>query len=757
VSTTNEFRADARNAALPWTLALTAAVFATLLVGVEPVGGDPDRLYRPIKAELARTMQEGTGPYWSDRLGMGFPLAAESHAAAFYPPNQVLYRLLPVPVAYRVAMFAHELMLAWATFAYARCLGLSPPGSALAAVTFVLCGFQSIHSSHEVFYHAMPYLPLCLLLGERIMADGRGSWVAALAAAFGLQLTVGHFQIQSWTAGLVAAAALWRWLASPGKVGRLAAVLGGLAWGAAIAAVQLGPTSELTRFVGYDDRPALELAFYGLPPAHWAELVAPSWLRGIPGGPEARYWYALGTTGYEACFYIGTVPLLFAFIGLLSARSAAMRFWIAAASATFVLAILPGLWLQGYVWMTSIPGLGLFRAPGRYVALTSLGLALLAGRGFDRSVSRRVGGLGLGLGLAFAVAGFAWIAAWSFRPDHVRELGGDRLLIRLATAAGVWALAAILVAGWIRGRIPAAVLLLATAAELGALYYTSTTEWGRSIPIPAASPILTRLEQESDVGKVAGLLSDIPLRMGLSPLYPNTGFAPPPPHPSLAILARRDVPFRGFGDPLLQAFGATHGVWDGPVDSTIAETILATRDDALDRLVHKPPGAPEHAVWHLVRFKDPFPAARVVTRRPTYSDDENLLTYLSRDSVQYGVRDRPTSDDGPRATRAEVSSWDGRAATVEHDGACDLVINRTYYPGWTFRVDDGPERPVLRANRGIQAARLAGAGVHRVTFAYRPTNQSATAGLSVAATLAVVATLILGLRRSAARQKHARD
>ena len=73
-------------------LALVGAVLGGLLVGYEPVGGDPDRLYRPLKSELARAVREGRLPFWSSRFGLGIPLIAESHVAAFYPPNLVLYR-----------------------------------------------------------------------------------------------------------------------------------------------------------------------------------------------------------------------------------------------------------------------------------------------------------------------------------------------------------------------------------------------------------------------------------------------------------------------------------------------------------------------------------------------------------------------------------------------------------------------------------------------------------------------------------------
>jgi hypothetical protein len=89
-----------------------------------------------------------------------------------------------------------------------------------------------------------------------------------------------------------------------------------------------------------------------------------------------------------------------------------------------------------------------------------------------------------------------------------------------------------------------------------------------------------------------------------------------------------------------------------------------------------------------------------------------------------------------------VRSWDGRAAVVEHDGSCVLVLRRTYYPGWSYRVDGGPEHPVLKVDGGLHGIPLAGSGTHRVEVRYRPTGLRRAATISLAALGAAVVVLV---------------
>src|SRR5262249_49171806 len=219
----------------------------------------------------------------------------------------------------RLSMWLHYLALAATTYFYARCLEIPPWGAAMSAMAFTFCGFQAIHSSHEPFYSLMPYLPLALGIAERFMATGRLAWLAALPAVLGLQWTLGHFQIQTWTGGLVILIGLWRAAVDRRPWRRSIALILAVPWGAALAAVQLGPSWQFAELVGQTRRAVAELLFYSYPPAHWFEPALPRLVRELRLGPEDPYWFpGQQTTGFEAALYVGTVPLILAFVAIVA-------------------------------------------------------------------------------------------------------------------------------------------------------------------------------------------------------------------------------------------------------------------------------------------------------------------------------------------------------------------------------------------------------------------------------------------------------
>jgi hypothetical protein len=733
---------------------VVGVLLCPLLLAWEPVGGDPDLLYRPIKDELGRALGRGTLPFWSDHFGLGVPLVAESHVAAFYPPNWVLYRVCGVATAYRLSMWLHFVALAAATYGYSRCLGISQVGSAATAIGFSLCGFQAAHACHEPFYHIVAYLPLCLLLSDRFIKTGGIGWLAGLALAFGLQLTLGHFQIQMWTAALVLCTGGWTVLRDGRPATRLLALAAGLSWGAGIALVQLRLTWELTRVSGFERAPQF-LSTNLFPPSLLGQWALPAMYLGGPHLGADRFWAVLWTTPTEACAYIGVVPLILACVGLFAHQSnRALSLWPWLALLALAFASMAWWWNEGYNLLMRLPGLGWFRAPARYTLITSLGLLLLAGRGLDRSIPplQFWGGIALAVGLGAAAA--AWTAL-PFAPALQASQAGSTLAARVIATGLAWSLGLAAIVAWQMGRAGIWAPLLVQTAELCGLFYVGPVSWGKSVEVPAQSPVLRRLAGEPDVGLVAGRAFNLPVRAGLAPAFPLMGITPPPPNYLLepackppGRTSRADLRWQ-------RRFGVSHGIWAEGDDVRGTRVLAELTDGALDRLLPESTSAPPGGRWKLVRYSNPFPAARVVMRASKARLGWGMV-YATLSEVDHSdhawflPEDFPGPFPDPVATSARVVSWDGRTGVVEHDGSCLLIVRKTHYPGWYYRVNDGPFRPVLKVDGGLLGVLLVGKGKSEVALRYRPTGlaQSATVSLACLASALVVLAAALRLWRS---------
>jgi hypothetical protein len=263
-----------------------------------------------------------------------------------------------------------------------------------------------------------------------------------------------------------------------------------------------------------------------------------------------------------------------------------------------------------------------------------------------------------------------------------------------------------------------------------------TTRWGWSVPLPASSPALERLASERGVGRVGGALDNLPLRAGLTTATPYTGFPLPSPDPLLKTADDR----RAIDDPdarrWLRRFGVTHVVWDTPIAARAGAVIFRGADPALDVLAYHEPSLPKHREWRVVRLKNVFPHARVALRAVEAADRADLVDSLThrdaQDEAWFLPGEVPVESGSARAKSARVLRWDGLSGEVEHDGACDLILTRVNYPGWLAMVDDGPERPPGKADGGLIAVRLGGAGVSRVALRYSQNGFGVAAVVSVA-------------------------
>src|SRR5262249_60235651 len=107
---------------------------------------------------------------------------------------------------------------------------------------------------------------------------------------------------------------------------------------------------------GQTHRPVSARLFYSFPPRHWFEPALPRLVRELRLGPEDPYWFGQQTTGFEAALYLGTIPLILAWIGGL-ARPArgAMLPWRILVPVGFAIATMPRWGPPGYLDRLAVP------------------------------------------------------------------------------------------------------------------------------------------------------------------------------------------------------------------------------------------------------------------------------------------------------------------------------------------------------------------------------------------------------------------
>lgn len=384
---------------LQWVLAaivggiLSYAVWGDLLTGSGLIGGDIYAYFLPQKLILADAFANGELPLWHRLTGLGYPLLAESQAGVFYPPNQILYRILDVEQAFHWFIVAHYALAFLFSWRFARCQHLSNSSSLLAALIFVY-GWFPARISHEWSIVAGLWFPLCLWITDGLLRRPSGWRFFFLAVCVAMHLLAGHFTLAFVSQLTIVGYAFLHLVRREGRpalpaVRILFPVLAVFA-GLVCAAVQLVPTYELKlASQRHGESQKFDPAFGHLPPLYLTQLVA-SWtywhtpeviqsseFRTTPGAVQAD------TNHVEAHFYWGLLPFVLVVVSCM--RPVRKKFPPGVHTVWFVLSLLSVVYATGWLMPLArhLPGFGFFNGPGRYTMVAALGGGIMAGLALD--------------------------------------------------------------------------------------------------------------------------------------------------------------------------------------------------------------------------------------------------------------------------------------------------------------------------------------------------------------------------------------
>jgi len=416
--------------------ALTLIFFwKIILTNLILVGVDVFLYFYPYKAYATDALLSGRLPLWNPHIFMGVPFLANSQVGLLYPPNWLfLWASPPKQVAYSIGL--HIFIAGVGAFLFARKrLNLPPMAALVGGMVFAFSGFLGGQVEHLNQLQVSAWLPWLFWAfdginfgtqrTQRLHRDAPSfaqklrvlsvnsvnlcvndftharRAIAALGVVIALMLLAGHTQsayISLFGLGLYGVfRRLWGWIPLaewraaltprsdrfvlkllPPLLRDFLPLIAAIVLAVLIAAAQLIPTAELTRFsIRSGGLTFNEVVSFSVNPLKLPYTLFP------PFGVDLEA--KLGQAFSEFVAYVGLVPLILIALAVLNKTARK-----SAAVGALILTGLSGLFLSFgvfvfpvyYALFKLVPGFNLFRVPARWLLLYTFAAAMLAAIGF---------------------------------------------------------------------------------------------------------------------------------------------------------------------------------------------------------------------------------------------------------------------------------------------------------------------------------------------------------------------------------------
>ena len=691
----------------------------------------------PFRHFFAQTLKEGSLALWNPALNCGFPLFAEGQAGLLYPFNLLTYLALTTHAALNANILFHFWLAGTGTYLFLRSIGAGRSAGLTAGLAYACSGFLVVRAMSPNYVDASAWMPFLFLLVELTLKERRLVYLPLAGGVVGLQLLAGHPQASAY--GLLAGMGygLVRGIAQ-GEGWKFAAwiLLGVPLMGAGLAAAQLLPTAELVQVSARGGGLRWEqFVSMSLPPERLVTLLLPNFFGNSGTG---SYWGREAGFFIQLCAFGGVVPLFLGMVALWERRDLYTGFFGGLCGIALVLSL--GKFTVLFDLLYQVPGLNFFRIPTRFLLWFAFGLAVLAGLGLERVVSRsrEESPRGWWWGAAGALmlaGGMIWLnrqilfggmfleGRWGTElRQYASELRFDTMrMILLAVIGGCllslrgrrWQK----IAGWI---IPLIVFCELFSFGRGfnglveAEVYLDKPAAARAITADAGEGrrhrprILSAISEENaPYDWHGGWMLDQnsyrkypqTLRMYTGGLY---GLENALPGWSPLHLRRHWEFMRGY-----MAFADLAGI----------EYVITYKPSSVPRL--EPVFAGEVRVY---RNTGALPRAYLVGDYRVIKGSRERLHYLKGRGFdprhQVVLEEEPEGGSGGAGGKVEIERYAVEEVEVGlegHKGGI-LVLSDTFYPGWRAYVD-GQERPIMRANHVFRGVAVP-AGARSVLFRY---------------------------------------
>lgn len=336
-------------------------------------------------------------PLWNPYTSGGMAFLGNLQSAVFYPLNAV-FLIVPVHFGFGISALLHVALFGLFTYLLLRQWQVSKFGAFCGAATLMLSGFTVCRIEYPTILGAAVWLPLQLLLVDRIRYGCRRSMLA-FPLAVAVQLFAGHLQIAMMSLTVVFAYSLFiaptcnacdgeaKGQARDGSCvadsaagkhrGTLPAVAFGILVGTLLSLPQLLPTLDCLRHSTRSDTTFRFASVYSLPPWQLLTFLFPNAF----GNPTHSFFWG-DANFWELTVYTGLLGWLAVPIAV-AHRQRTARFFLGVCVLSLLLAFGKFTPIYGalYRWL---PGFQSFKGPGRFLYLYAFSISLLAGFGYHR-------------------------------------------------------------------------------------------------------------------------------------------------------------------------------------------------------------------------------------------------------------------------------------------------------------------------------------------------------------------------------------
>ncbi len=336
---------------------------------------------------MKTSLWNGELPFWNGFVFSGAPLLAGLEPPLFYPLSWMFF-LLPFQLALGLNLCLHHLIAGLGVYLLGREYRWSSLACMVAGLCFSFGGIMISMNNFHPLQNTVAWIPVLLWLAHRICERSDRRALLGFSLAYGLQIVSGHLEIVYFTSLLLLSYACL-FLRVEGGIRRVSWLVPALTLGILLSAVQLLPS---LMYVPYSIRKSglntFESTVWSFHPVLSSMFILPENNGNVFDG--IGLYMVFGDKSFaNSLFFVSSYMGVLSWCGMIMAlrylKTGQERkfviFWLVVLLVTLVMAY--GHYLPTGSWLPYMPGMSFFRYPSKFLVITSLAFAILAGWGLN--------------------------------------------------------------------------------------------------------------------------------------------------------------------------------------------------------------------------------------------------------------------------------------------------------------------------------------------------------------------------------------